>query len=185
MMNSQTLAMNKLSKENLLKLISIKDVSVTFSKENEKNHASKVWSNFNLVFVKNVKQDYVMCDLCMSLITYKSATGTGGMQKHIESCPKKPLLINESNSNKISLYFNSTKNKSNCVSRKLKDEITNALTEFIIRDTRPFETVKGDGFVNLINVTLNAGHGLLDSSTICAADLLADPRTVYSDIFSF
>src|SRR5277367_4525425 len=97
--------MNKLSKENLLKLISIKDVSVTFSKENEKNHASKVWSNFSSIFVKNVKQDFVMCDSCMSLITYKSATGTGGMQKHIESCSEKPLLIKELNASKITSYF--------------------------------------------------------------------------------
>ncbi|CAF1271668.1 unnamed protein product [Rotaria sordida] len=43
---------------------------------------------------------------------------------------------------------------------------------------KPFETVKENGFINLRDIILNTGRSLLDSSTICASDLLADPRTL-------
>jgi hypothetical protein len=95
--STPTSATNTLSKENLLKLISTKDASVTFSKENKKSHTSKVWLNFSSILVGNMKQDYVTYDSGMSAIVYKPATDTGDMQKHIESCPKKPLLLNELN----------------------------------------------------------------------------------------
>ncbi len=49
-----------LSKENLKQLISAKDISVTFSKQNEKDHKSKVWSHFNTIFINNLKQDYLL-----------------------------------------------------------------------------------------------------------------------------
>jgi hypothetical protein len=92
-MNNSTPAIKTLSKENLMKLISTKDISVTFLKQNDNDHTSKVWLYFSSIFVENVKQDYVMCDSCMSLIAYKSSTGTGGMQKHINSCPKKSSSV--------------------------------------------------------------------------------------------
>ena len=85
-MTTSTPTQKKLSKENLIQLISDKNTEVLFSKENGKGHISKVWLNFSTVFVSNVKQDYVICNSCMSLITYKHSAGTVGTQKHIESC---------------------------------------------------------------------------------------------------
>jgi hypothetical protein len=35
--------------------------------------------HFSTIFVHNIKENYVLCDLCVSLIAYKHATGTGGM----------------------------------------------------------------------------------------------------------
>ena len=59
-MNISTPAQKKLSKENLKQLISSKNVSITLWKENEKDHASKVWKNISTITVQNIKQDYVM-----------------------------------------------------------------------------------------------------------------------------
>ena len=67
-----------LSKECSIHLIIHKNNSVTFSRENEKNHTSKVWSHFSTIFVHKIKQKYVMCNYCMSLIVYKHSTSTGG-----------------------------------------------------------------------------------------------------------
>ena len=169
-----------LSKENLQQLISDKDSSVTSLKHNENDRSSKVWSFFSTICVNNIKQDFVICESCKSLIVYKYTTGTGGMQKHMISCTDKPSSTDESNGRRITSYFNSTKNKQKHVPQQLKDKITNALTEFVIIDSRPFETISGTGFVNLINVVLSTGRTLLDSSTISASDLLVDPRTVSS-----
>ena len=97
------------------------------------------------------------------------------MLSHVK---KKPSSINDLNEAKITSYFNSTKDKTNHISQELKDKIRSALTEFIILDSRPFETIKGQGFINLIDIVLSTGRALLNSSTISASDLLANPRTV-------
>ena len=75
---------------------------------------------------------------------------------------KKPSSINDLNETKITSYFNSTKSRTNHISQELKDKITSALTEFIILDSRPFETIKGQGFINLIDVVLSTGNVLLN-----------------------
>jgi hypothetical protein len=183
-MNTPDAAQKTLSKGNLKQLISAKDISVTFSKQNEKDHTSKVWSHFSTIFVNNIKQNYVLCESCALLIAYKHATGTGGMQKHIASCFQTSSSTDQLNGKKITSYFNSTKNKQNHVPHELKNKITNALTEFIIIDSRPFETVNGIGSINLMDVILSTGRTLLDSSAISASDLLADPRTVSSENLS-
>ena len=120
-MNTSTPVQKTISKEYLKQLIFNKNVSVTFSKQNEKDHTSKVWLHFSTIFVHSIKQDYVMCNSCMSLIAYKHTTGTGGMQKHIDACSKNSS-IDELSGNKITSYFNSTKNKSNYVPRQLTQD---------------------------------------------------------------
>jgi len=130
-----------------------------------------------------MKQDYVICDSCRSLISYKTATGTGGMQKHVDSCRQISNLLEEKCETKITKYFNSTKNKSNCIPVKLKNKITNALTEFVVLDSKPFEIVNGPCFINLIECVLGAGRTLLESSNVSASDLIADSRTVKLKVF--
>ncbi len=74
---------------------------ITFSKQSQKDHTSKVWSHFSTIFVNNLKQDYVLCELCMLLIAYKHATDTGGMQKHVAFCSQKSSSIDELNEKKL------------------------------------------------------------------------------------
>ena len=64
-------AQKKLSTENLKQLLSAEDISVTYPKQNEKNLTSKVWSHLSRIFVYNKKEDYIFCESCMLLITYK------------------------------------------------------------------------------------------------------------------
>ncbi|CAF2784011.1 unnamed protein product [Rotaria sp. Silwood2] len=138
----------------------------------------KLRTHFSIIHFQGNKQDYVICDSCKSIISYKAAAGTGGMQKYVDSCRKISNLLDEPNETKITKYFNSTKNKSNCIPLKLKNKITNALTEFIVLDSRPFEIVNGSDFINLIECVLGAGRTLLESSTVSACDLIADSRTI-------
>ena len=126
-MSNTTSVQKYLSKQKLMHLIITKDNSVAFINQSGKAHISKVWLNYSTIFVDSTKQDYAMYNDCMILIAYKRNTGTGGMQKHVESCPKKPL-IDRRDENKIASYFNPTKNKTNSISGKSKYALTNALT---------------------------------------------------------
>ncbi|CAF4114238.1 unnamed protein product [Rotaria sordida] len=125
-----------------------------------------------------MKQDYVICDSCKSLISYKAQTGTGGMQKHIECCRQISNVLDEHNESKITKYFHSTKTKSNYVPLKFKNKITNSLVEFIILNGRPFEIVNGSGFINTIECVLGVVRTLLESSTVSASNLIVDPKTL-------
>ncbi|CAF3920088.1 unnamed protein product [Rotaria sordida] len=125
-----------------------------------------------------MKQDYVICNSCKSLISYKAQTGTGGMQKYIECCRQISNVLDEHNESKITKYFHSTKTKSNYVPLKLKNKITNSLVEFIILDGRPFEIVNGSGFINIIECVLGVVRTLLESSTVSASNLIVDPKTL-------
>ncbi|CAF3422516.1 unnamed protein product [Rotaria socialis] len=109
-------------------------------------------------------------------------TGTGGMQKHIESCGKISKNRIEQKEAKITQYFNSSENKSKDLSIKQKNKITNALAEFVVLDGRSFETLNGLGFINLIECVLTTGRTLLESSNMNANDLIADSRTISRNI---
>ncbi len=90
-----------LSTENLKQLVSAENILVTYPKQNEKNHTSKVWPHLRRIFVYNIKEDYIFCESCKLLITYKHATGTGGMQKHIASCSQKSCSVDGLNEKKL------------------------------------------------------------------------------------
>ena len=94
-------AQKTLSTENLKQLLSSEDISVTYPKQNEKNLTSKVWSHLSRIFVYNKKEDYIFCESCMLLITYKHATGIESMQKHIASCSQKSCSVDGLNEKKL------------------------------------------------------------------------------------
>lgn len=64
------------------------------------------------------------------------------------------------------------------VPSNVKKLIADASVEFAFLDNRPFETVKGDGFVNLIKNILAAGQQLPELTGEQVKELLHDPTTV-------
>ena len=98
-----------ISKEHLSKLISKNDPCVACQKPKPKDNLSKLWAYFSIVHFQNIEQDYVICDSCKSLISYKAATGTGDMQKHVDSCGQTTTLLDEHNETRITKYFSSKK----------------------------------------------------------------------------
>jgi hypothetical protein len=69
-MNVSGVTQKTLPEENLEQLISAKDTSVTFSKQNEKDHTFKVWSHFSTAFVNNKKQDFILFSICCNNYAY-------------------------------------------------------------------------------------------------------------------
>ena len=183
MENSTKTTEKHISKEKLSQLISNGDSSITLQKRKQTDTISKLWIHFSVIHFQKIKQDYVICDSCKSLISYKPATGTGGMQKHVDSCSQISKLLDKQNEPKITGYFQSPKNKSNSIPTKVKDRIRDALTEFVVLDNRPFETVNGAGFMKLMECVLGVGR-TLPRSSLSAVDLVPDSRTVRSEFIS-
>ena len=71
-------------------LLKENDPSITLKQAQQTNRSSPLWTQFSLIFVHNIIQDFVLCNKCQTIIVYKSATGTGGLKKHVVSCEKSP-----------------------------------------------------------------------------------------------
>ena len=79
----------KHKREEITKLIASDSTNVTLVSPVIHERSSKCWSLFKLLSVASVLQDFAICNTCKTLITYKTSTGTGGLQKHADSCTKR------------------------------------------------------------------------------------------------
>ncbi|CAF1140152.1 unnamed protein product [Rotaria sordida] len=67
-----------LKKEEIEKVIEEKNILITYVKPKETTITSKSWSQFSQICIAKAKQDYIICDICKSILIYKGATGFGG-----------------------------------------------------------------------------------------------------------
>ena len=169
----------KLVKKNLMRLIEEKHKSISYGKPKETMKMSKCWDHFSQIYVDNVKQDFVICDDCKSILVYKSITGSGCMLNHLQSCKVKEQNSGSSNhQQKINHYYNSSPNGKR-VPKRVKDAVTSACINFVIQDGRPFHLVEGNGFISLAKQLFNSGQHL-PSANIQIEDLLPSSTTVGS-----
>ncbi len=43
-----------------------------------------------VIYISDVKQDYIVCDDCKTVLVYKLSTGSSCMINHLRSCQSKP-----------------------------------------------------------------------------------------------
>jgi hypothetical protein len=153
-----------------------KDPLLEFSKPKQTTKSSPLWSSFHQVFYKKVKQDVIRCDTCKSIFIHRSIDGTKVMSNHLKAC--KQMNKSDTNQQNLDVYFSSKNQIAKRIASKIKKSITDACVEFAALDNRAFETVKGDGFVNLMEKVFVAGQRLSGSSDVKVAELLPDPTTV-------
>jgi hypothetical protein len=89
--------MNQLSKKDIERLILANSSTISFDKpkEDSKLKISKYWTDFSQVYVSNIKQNFIVCDNCKTVLIYKTTTGSGCMKNHVQSCKTK---FNKTNS---------------------------------------------------------------------------------------
>ena len=166
----------KHEKKEIAVFIKNKDPLLEFTKPKQTAKSSPFWSFFQQVFYKKVKQDVIRCDKCQSILIHRSIDGTKVMSNHLKACK----LKNQSDTNQqnLDVYFSSKNLTSRRIPSQVKKLITDACVEFAFLDNRPFKTVKGDGFVNLMEKFFVAGQQLSGLSGVQVADLLPNPTTV-------
>ncbi|CAM4841235.1 unnamed protein product [Rotaria magnacalcarata] len=147
----------RLTKKDIEQLIEEKDTSLSsslsYSKPTQRNRKSKYWSKFSQIYVSNIKQDFIICDSCRTLLVCKSATGSGCMSIHSRACEGKDNELNLSNQQrKLNHYYNSTS--------------TNG---------RAFHLLQCSGFVGLAKQLFDAGNLTPSSREVNIHDLLPDP----------
>ncbi|CAF1603141.1 unnamed protein product, partial [Didymodactylos carnosus] len=117
----------KLDKKNLTRLIQEKHKSISYGKPKETAKMSKCWNHFNQIYVDSVKQDFVVCDGCKSILVYKSTTGSGCMLSHLQSCQVKEQNPNSTSyQQKMNYYYSLSSNEKKSVPKRVKDAVTSA-----------------------------------------------------------
>ncbi|CAF3281405.1 unnamed protein product [Rotaria sp. Silwood2] len=133
-------------------LLKNNDKSIKLKKAEQTDRGSSFLPAFSLILVNDIVQHFVLCNKCQSIITYKKATGTGGLKKHLASCEK-----------------NTPSNTT---------QSTDAYIDFIILDARPFEIASGIGFKQFLQVIYNSGKSSSNTQSIDISDYLPHPTTV-------
>ncbi len=75
--------LDKLEVENLVKK---KDQSLFFAKP--PGAKSSYWDKFQEILVNNVRQRFIICNDCHSILTWSASDGTNVMKKHLIGCSK-------------------------------------------------------------------------------------------------
>jgi hypothetical protein len=172
---------NQLDKKDIERLVSQNRTSISYTKPNEssKIKISKYWNSFSQIYVSNVKQDFIVCDHCKTILVYKPSTGSGCMIHHLRSCQSKLKQANSSGEQQtINNYYKSTSNDKKQIPTGIKRAITTACTEFVAEDGRAFHLLQGSGFVRLAKQLFDSGQRLSSSINISIEDLLPVPSTV-------
>ncbi len=118
----------------------------------------------------------IRCDACKSIFIHRSIDGTKVMSSHLKAC--KHNSKSDTNQQNLDAYFSSKNPITKRIPSKIKKSITDACVEFAALDNRVFETVKGGGFVNLMENIFVAGQRLSGLSGLKMTELLPNPTTV-------
>lgn len=125
---------------------------------NEKNKKSESWINFVEIYYKNVKQNFVRCKICKTLLAYKIRTGTAGMPWH--KCSNKLGVTITKNVPPININFTRK------ITEEHKTKLAKLQLNFVTSDIRPFDICSGEGFKalgqELINIGVEYGQQNID-----------------------
>ena len=126
--------------------------------------------------MKDIKQEYVICNVCEDLLIYKPSSGTNSLSKHTCFCRETKVAVSGSQTSITQLY--ATSKNAPIVPRRLKQEIQAACVEFIALDCRPFSIIDGISFENLAQKIFSVGRWSAVSRHTLIGDLLPHPTTV-------
>ena len=106
---------------------------------------SKVWEQFGLVHCGDKEMEFVACTKCNHVLVFKKGkTGTSTMQKHKCSLPNNQPVLTSAVQHLPAKPAKPT--------TAIKKTVTAACVDFVCEDLRPFDTVAGEGFLDLIQV---------------------------------
>ncbi|CAF1262711.1 unnamed protein product [Rotaria sordida] len=172
---SSTVHKKTLSKHDFQQLVMINDPSISLIKPS--NARSELWSKFTQLHHLNIAQNYIVCNLCRVVLKWTSETGTKVMKNHnCENKSSSKTSTTPSRQRTISSYMPPAPDNYSSI----KDRIVEACVEFCALDGRPFDTVTGEGFINLAKQLMNAGA--LIGTGFSVNDLLPHSTTVSRNV---
>ena len=138
---------------------------------------SNLWSKFSQLHHLGNPQNYIVCNICHIVLKWSSETGTRVMKNHNCETNLASNTPAQTRQRTISSYM--SPGPDNYLS--IKDRIVEACVEFCALDGKSFDTVAGEGFINLAKQLMNTGA--LIGTGFSVNDLLPHPTTVSMKVF--
>jgi len=167
-----------LNKNQIADMIKNHDKSIKFHKPKKSLKSSAVWESFSIVVVNDVQQEIACCDECKMLLIYRQKDGTNSLAKHKRSCQCGEINSTTSsiNQTKVTEFYSSSKTYN--IPKKIKEKVKMACTEFIALDSRAFELVSGEGFLQMAQSIFDAGKQFNPTSCVNVKEFIPSPITV-------
>ncbi len=121
-------------------------------KKKKKPSKSTLWDVYYNVGPthSNIIDGWVAHKQCKSIFVYKSKNGTSHLQRHLKTCSEK--TNKKGNQLTIEQIMGTKK-----IPKEIREEIINACVGMCVRDYRPFSTIDGVGFGELVEVLFRIG----------------------------
>ena len=166
----------RLSKTELEDLIKGNDQSVKPVQKMKTAKSSEYWDFFQVIFVHNVRQQFISCNSCKRLVMYSVLilNDTNSLRSHVNICPHddKAKTVPQKT---VDGYYSALKQLK--LSKSTKTKILEVRTEFCTVDGCAFNIIHGEGFTNLVQVLVEVGQST-NKSKFKVADSLLHPTTV-------
>ena len=141
-------------KQEVKDLVKKKDARLSFAKP--PCGKSSYWDKYQEVLINNVRQRYVICNDCRSILTWIPSNGTGVMKKHSVGCLKAKVLPPETQPRITSSFKQDSQVTPNQL-RSFKTKILRGAAEMCVLDSRPFNIFHGNGFEEFVKQIFDAG----------------------------
>lgn len=141
--------------------------------ENNKG-TSDVWKIYRIILdeTQNKVKGFVWCSLCETVRVYNDK-GTQPLRRHKEEHETEKQR--RSSQTLINEYVEKLKKK---FTSKTREDVRDTATEYVVRDSRPFESVTGVGLIRLLMLFSQIGERFGHLTEDEVKYLLPDPTTV-------
>ena len=114
------------------------------------------WDKFQEILINNVRQGFIICNDCHSVLTWIPSDGTNVMKKHSLGCGKAKELTPQTQP-RITSLFKETSQVTPEQFRVFKKKILRSAAEMCILDSGPFNITHGKGFEEFSRQIFDAG----------------------------
>lgn len=146
-----------LNKEDIVKLLSSQSSRLSLKTKEGPNIKSAVWTRFKVIFVDGQQQEFVLCNDCQCVTSWKSFN-TSTLQRH--KCGKSGAA---SGTQMILEQF-----KKSQVPKQAISQLNKAITVGLAADLRPLSSIERRGFQYIAQELINFGarHGFQKVSSV-------------------
>jgi hypothetical protein len=132
---------------------------------------SVVWQNFKKIkdVTTNKFVNFVICNMCKKVLSYKSENGTSRMKRHAKACS------NEASETAEMIIDPSERDLMSDTRRELKKIMTSKFVNWCANTIRPFDVVNDIGVRDIANQLVFLGSKFDDFNV---AGILPNPRTI-------
>lgn len=140
---------------------------------------AETWEKWRLIYneADELLKDYYYCDSCSVIYNLDVSKSGKCLKVHAMECRSEKVARIDEHFSKV---FNPVKKKK--ISNESRNEVTQAVINFVVKDMRPISSIEGDGLNNLLSTmtSIGARYGEMGESEMNVSGILPSRQKVIS-----